>query len=132
MGRASLKVHRNTALGIVTPESALPPAHALLDHRQARFALQLMARPSGGGGQEEILDRTSGLTYRMRERCGPSRRETVEVQIWEEFRSPRGGVFVESREDALRTAREWQDLSGTVWTDGSELGNGRVGAALTF
>ena len=43
-----------------------------------------------------------------------------------------GRVFVERKEDALRTAHEWQDLSGTVWTDGSKLESGRVGAAVAF
>ena len=43
MGRASLMVCQTTPLGIVTAESALPPTRALLDHRQARFALRLMA-----------------------------------------------------------------------------------------
>ena len=49
MGRASLGVCRTTPLGIDAAESALPPARALLDHRQARFALRIMARPRGGG-----------------------------------------------------------------------------------
>ena len=55
---------------------------ALLDHRQARFALRLMARPRGGG-EQEILERKSGLTARVREICGLGRRETVEAQYWE-------------------------------------------------
>ena len=55
MGRSSLGVRKTTPIGIVTAESALPPARALLDHRQARFALRLLARPQEGGGQEEIL-----------------------------------------------------------------------------
>ena len=42
IGRASLGVRRTTPLGIVTAESALPPARALLGHRQARFALRLL------------------------------------------------------------------------------------------
>ena len=68
MGRASLGVRRTTPVGITTAESALPPARAPLDHRQASFALRLMARPVGGGGQEEILEkRGSNLTARIRE-----------------------------------------------------------------
>ena len=107
-------MRQTTPLGIVAAESALPPARALLDHRQARFALRLMARRRGGGGQEEILERGSALIARIRERCGLSRREATEVQSWEEFRSFRGEVFVLSKEEALRTAREWQNLSDTV------------------
>ena len=81
MGRASLGVRQTTPLGIVMAESALPPARALLDHRQAQFALRLMARPENGGGQEEILERKSSLTARIKERCGLRRRDTVEVQV---------------------------------------------------
>ena len=51
---ASLGVRRTTPLGVVTAESALPPVRALLDRRQDRFALRLMARPRGGGEQEEV------------------------------------------------------------------------------
>ena len=41
-----------------------------------------MARPRGGGGQEEILEkRGSTLAARVRERSGLGR-ETVEVQRW--------------------------------------------------
>ena len=43
MGRASLGVRRTTPIGIIMAESALPPARALLDHRQASFALRLLA-----------------------------------------------------------------------------------------
>ena len=79
MGRSSLGVRKTTPIGIVTAESALPPARALLDHRQAHFALRLLAQPQGGGGQEEILVRNSTLAARIKERCGLSRRETAEL-----------------------------------------------------
>ena len=52
--------------------------------------------------------------------------------MWEEFREQKGEVFVENKEEALRTAEEWQDQSDTVWTDGSRLENGAVGAAVAF
>ena len=107
-------------------ESALPPAMPLLDHHQVRFVLRLMARPKGRRvpGQEEILERMSGLTARIKERCGLKRRDTVEVQVWEEFRPFLGRAFVESKEDAMRTAMEWQDREGTIRTDGPRLGSG--------
>ena len=74
-------------LGIVMTESALPPARPLLNHRQAQFAMRLMARPKEGEGQGEILERRSGLTVGIKERCGLRRRDTVETQpeVWEEF-----------------------------------------------
>ena len=118
---------------MVAAESGLTPARALLDHRQARFALHLMARPRGGGGQEEILERrASALTARIRERSVLGRRETVEEQRWDTLRMFQGKVFVERKEEALRTAKEWKDLSRTAWTDGSRLENERVGAAVAW
>ena len=133
MGRAALGVRRTTPVGIVTAESALPPARALLDHRQASFALRLLARPADSGGQEEILlHRNSELTARIRGRCGLRRGETVEVQRWEEFRTLGARVYVEQKEDALEVARSWEDEENTVWTDGSRLEDGRVGAAMAF
>ena len=68
-----------------------------------------MACPRGGGGQEEILEKRSGLTARIKEKCGLSRREMGEVQVWEEFKFLKGKIFVEQKEEALRVAREWQD-----------------------
>ena len=56
----------------------------------------------------------------------------MEVQDWEGFRELKGRVCVESREEALRTAREWRDRSCTVWTDGWRLESGAVGAAVAF
>ena len=41
-------------------------------------------------------------------------------------------MYVESREDAPRKAREWQDRFCTVWTDGPRLESGGVGAAVAF
>ena len=87
------------------------------------------------GGQEEILlHRNSELTARVRRRCGLKRGEAAEVQVWEEFQELRAEVYVEKKEDALRTAREWseEDQRNTVWTDGSRLENEAVGAAVAF
>ena len=80
----SLGVRQTAPLCIVAAESGLTPARALLDFRQARFALRLMARPENGGGQEEILrKRAAGLTARIREKSGLGSRETIEVQRWD-------------------------------------------------
>ena len=43
-----------------------------------------------------------------------------------------GKVYVERKEEVLKTAKEWKDLSGTVWTDGSRLEDGKVGAAVAW
>ena len=83
VGRASQGVRRTTPAGVVTAESALPPARALLDRRQASFALRLLARQIGGGGQEEILEKKeSGLTARIKRQCGLGRGETAVIQTW--------------------------------------------------
>ena len=106
---------------------------SLLNHRRASFALRLLARPIGGGGQEEILKkRGSSLTAGIKERCGVGRRETAEVQTWEELREMRAEAIVDKKDEALRTAKEWSSHQGTIWTDGSRLENGAVGAALAF
>ena len=133
MGRASLGVRQTTPLGMVAAESGLTPARALLNHTQARFALRLLARPRGGGGQEEIMEmRASALTARVRGVTGLKRSETCEVQVWDSLREFQGEVIVEQKEDALRVAQEWRDLERTVWTDGSRLEDGRVGAAWAW
>ena len=133
VGRASLGVRQTTPVGIVPAESGLTPARALLDHTQVRFALRLLARLQGGGGQEEIMEkRNSALTARIRERAGLKRRETCEVQVWDTLREFQGEVIVDSKEEALRTAQEWADQERAVWTDGSRLDNGRVGAAWAW
>ena len=44
----------------------------------------------------------------------------------------KGKVYVESTEEALRVAREWQDRSDSVWTDGSRLESRGVGTAVAF
>ena len=120
-------------MGIVTAESALPPARALLDHRQASFALRLLSRPVGRGGQEEILEkRDSSLTARIKERCGIRRGETAEVQAWEEFKEMRARVIVEKKEETLKVAKGWTNQQRTIWTDGSRLEGGEVGAAIAF
>ena len=62
MARATLGVHQSTPRGIIMAESGFTPARALLDHRRARFAQRLYARPQGGQGPEEILERESTLT----------------------------------------------------------------------
>ena len=112
MGRASLGVQRTMPVGIVMAESALPPARALLEHRQASFALRLLAWPIDSGGQEAIIThRNSEMAARIKRRCGLKRGETAEIQRWEEFREIRAEVYVDRKEDALRIAKEWSEES---------------------
>ena len=60
------------------------------------------------------MERKSSLTASIKGKCGLGRRGTVGVQSWEKFRPLRAEAFVASKEEALRTASEWQDLSDTV------------------
>ena len=50
----------------------------------------------------------------MKERCGLSRRETAELQEWEDFRQLKGSVMVDSKEEAFRVVEEWDDQSSTL------------------
>ena len=63
-------VRQTTPLGIFAAETGLTPSRALLDYRQARCTLRLIARPRGRGGQEKILERKAGLTARVKEKSG--------------------------------------------------------------
>ena len=67
--------------GILTAESGLTPARALLDHRQAKFAQRLFARPAHGQGPEGILSREgAALAARLRAASGSKPGEMPETQ----------------------------------------------------
>ena len=68
----------------------------------------------------------------IRSRCGLKREEMAEVQKWEEFKELRAEVFVEGKEEALNTVRNWKDWKRTIWMDSSRLDNNAVGAAVAF
>ena len=54
-------------------------------HRQARFAKRHYAKPQEGQGPEEILERESTLTTRLKEAARVERREgSTEKQEWQE------------------------------------------------
>ena len=53
------------------------PARPLLDYRQARFAQRLLARPQGGEGPEEILERDGAVAERLRAASGVRLEEAV-------------------------------------------------------
>ena len=87
-----------------------------------------MPDPRGGQGPEEILERRSTLTSRLKEAARVERRgESAGKQEWEEGRRF-GGQIVVKKEEALKTAKEWNQPD-TVWTGGSRLEDGAVGAA---
>ena len=95
MSRASVRAFRTTPRGIIMAESGFTPARALLDHRRARFAQRLIARPRGRRGPEEILDRSATITARLRRAAAIERGGTSEGQEWSEARSFPGQTVVE-------------------------------------
>ena len=132
MSRASLGAFPSTPRCIIVAESGFTPARALLDHRRARFAQRLIARPQGGRGPEGILDRNADISARLRGAARIERGGTAVRQEWSEARRFPGSKVVEKvRESALVTAKEWR-RPDTVWTDGSRQEDGRVGAACVW
>ena len=78
------------------------------------------------------MHRGSDLAARIRRVCGLRRGEKAEVQKWEEFKEMRAEVHLEKKEEALKTAKEWTNQESTIWTDGSRLEDGSVGAAVAY
>ena len=135
MGGATTGTFNFTPLGIVMAESKLAPAGPLLDYRQAKFTQRLMARPKDPRhqGPEEILERRgTRITERLRQSIllGPGDRQ--EEMEWPSHRRFRGRIVVDPRGEALRVAKGWQDKKNSIWTDGSRLEDGRVGAAAVW
>ena len=84
-------------------------------------------RPRDGGGPEEILNRErSALTTCLQ--AALRRGETVGTQEWGTSREFSRQVIVEERVGTLQTASEWRRRD-TIWTDGSRIKSGEVGAA---
>ena len=114
MASAMLGVQPSTPRGIIMAESGFTPTRALLDHRRARFAQRLYARPPGGQGPEEILERKSTLTARLKQAARVDRRGgSTEKPEWEEGKRFGGGIVIEKKEEALGTAKGW-DRPDTV------------------
>ena len=117
-GQGTLGAFRSTPLGIVTAESDLTPARALLNRHQASFAQRINARPKDGEGPEEILTRErSALATRLYASAALRRTETVEPQVWSTGRRFPGGIVIEGREAAIITTSH-SGQGDTIWTDG--------------
>ena len=41
-------------------------------------------------------------------------------------------MVLNRKEEALKTAKEWQDRDRTIWTDGTRLEDGSIGAAIAL
>ena len=71
------------------------------------------------------------VVRRLRAAAGTRTGETVEPQSWEEGRTFPGGFTIDDKGPAMETAQNWR-RTGTVWTDGSRLDSGAVGAACAW
>ena len=90
------------------------------------------ARLRDGKGPEEILDRGgAALATCLRAVASLRPGDTLEVQEWGNCRLFPGQAIVESREGALLTADSWSQ-GDTIWTDGSRLDSGKIGAACVW
>ena len=127
MARSTLGASRPTPQGILAAKSKLAPARALLDHRQAKLAQRLLARPQDGGGLEEILARDgAAITRRLRVAAGARPGEAVEPQAWSEDRAFPGGVCTDSAGPALEVARNWpEEPSGPTVQGSTAVRRGR-------
>ena len=110
----------------------LMPARALLNHRQARFAQCLFARPADGQGPEEILTREgAAVAARIRAAAATRPGDSVERQEWSRRRAFPGQMIVGDKDEAFAVAKDWRRRD-TFWTDGSRLDDGGVGAAVAW
>ena len=55
----------------------------------------------------------------------------MEPQVWEEGRTFPGSFTIDDKGPAKETAQNWR-RPGTIWTDGSRLDSGAIGAACTW
>lgn len=97
-----------------------------------KLSQRLHARPRGGRGPEDVLTRKgAALTTRPRAAVGSRPGESVESQECRRDRHFPGRVLIDEECPALETAQNWTRRD-TIWTDGSQLGSGGVGAACAW
>ena len=113
----------------VAAESRLIPARPLLDATAVRIGSRNGPMPGQGTGRTPTRER-SAPTARLRVAATLRLGETVEAQGGGDCRRFPGHIIVDGAE-ALQTAREWRRRD-TIWTDGSRLDRGGVGAACVW
>lgn len=117
------------------------PALARLDRRQEAFAVRLASRSEGPHGR--LLQSRVGLGLRLREAIPEAEGGRVE-----QVRCSRGLVFPkvaiipvehrekEEKEDGVKKAMDeasgMSEDTDTIWTEGSKLEDGRVGAGIAW
>ena len=81
-------------------------------------------------GPEEILTREgAALTSCLRATASLRPGDMVGAQEWGARRVFPGQILVGNREKAIQVAGAWRQ-GDTIWTDGSRLDSGKVGAAF--
>lgn len=115
--------------GGVAAETGLTPVRALLDHRQARFTQQLLARPVGRKLRPRGDHGTAGRSPHRQtrgDRIPPGGGEGRGAAVGR-FRIFPGRIVVKEKGEALRVAKRLGRKRGTIWPDGSRLDDGKVG-----
>ena len=70
-------------------------------------------------------------SWRLRAAAGSRPSEMVKAKEWSRDRVFLGRIFIDEKGPAIETAKSWGHRS-TIWTDGSRLDSGGVGAACTW
>ena len=140
MTRATLGVPPSTPVAFLQAEGGSIPAEARLDGRQEAFAVRLASRE---GQQGRLLQAGTGLGSRLRSAVGTENIEEVEqvgcgrgLVFPGVVAVPKEGRGSEEKEELARQAMTEANIRNrdlnTIWTDGSRLEDGRVGAGMAW
>ena len=140
MSRASLGVLSPKPVAFLQAEGGSVPAEARLDRRQESFAIRLASAPPGP--HTDLLRATSGLGHRIRAMVPGIGKQDIERNGNSQGRSFPGEVIIppawrgEEKDEgiraAIREAAGKEKDPDTIWTDGSRLDDGGVGARVAW
>lgn len=130
MSRATLGTLPSTPIAFLQAEGGSLPARARLDRRQESFAVRLASTVSGP--HTHLLRATSGLGQRISRMVPEAVGHEVEGIRVSLGRSCPGEEKEKGIETSIRQAMEKERDPYTIWTDGSRLDDGRVGAGVAW
>ena len=141
MSRATLGVLPSTPVAFLQAEGGSIPATARLNRRQEAFAIRLSS--TSGEPHGSLLRSRVGLGARLRgavpeaerggvERVGFSRGLVFPGEVVVPAEGRRSEDKEEGTKHAVDEARKMSGDMDTIWTDGSRLENGRVGAGIAW
>lgn len=141
VARATLGVLPSTPVAFLQAEGGSMPAVARLDRRQEAFAIRLASRSEGPHGR--LLQSRVGLGLRLKEAIPEAERGRVEQINGSKGLVFPGGVDIpgehvgkEEKEEgvslAVEEAKKMSEDMDTIWTDGSRLEEGKVGAGIAW